>query len=907
MICVGAHERECGMGIFAFVQTIWASDLPVIGQISGLDVDTGTGSSQTLLIHDPATGTEARLTLGTGPLGTPLTGPSGTAGTQALVLGGRTRTIETATLARLGDRDSTLAYLDGVGFAGNLAVLHRLALDGQDYLFVGAAYGAGLASYRIGAGGALSPAFVLGDSTNRYLDGVTALDSIDAGGVQYLIAASTGENGLSVFRIGSGGVLAPTGSFGAAQNLPIDRPGALMTVEFDGRSYVLLASYGSSSLSVLEVRNDGTLLFVDQVIDSLETRFDGVGAMDVITVAGQVLVAVAGQDGGVSLFQMLPDGRLVHRETIIDTADMALDGVRELRFATIGDRIDLLVLGTRDSGLTRLTLDLGEAGLTGATGSAGNDVLSAPSGGAQLLGLAGDDILIDGTGPDTLFGGAGRDLFVLRPDGQADTIGDFNLAEDRIDLSGFDFLYSIDDLALGRLAGGATLRWGDEVLNILTGNGAPLGAADLGARLLLNADHVIIPDPVAIVGGAGNDTFVWSVRADTVDGGAGFDTMNYAGASSYAIVDLRNSANNAAAAVGDVLMNIEGLTGTAGDDFFTGDDLGNALTGLAGNDLLSGAGGNDWLTPGPGSDTIHGGSGADMVSFVDLARGVIADFNLGTARSGTDTNTLTDIENVTGTIFGDFIRGDAGDNRIRGLGDYDWLVGSGGNDFFDGGTGRDMISYVYADASVTVNLGTGRGMGGQAAGDTYVNVERITGSIYNDLIYGSEGADDFRGLGGYDWFVGSGGGKDRYDGGSGKDTVAYSPAASGVVASLLLGRGSGGDAARDLYTDIENLTGTSFDDILTGDNGRNVLRGLYGPDRLFGNGGVDRLTGGGSDDYLDGGSGWDYAIFSGNRDAYTVATSGAQTIVDRIAAGGEGTDTLVNIEVLQFADGFVFL
>ena len=157
------------------------------------------------------------------------------------------------------------------------------------------------------------------------------------------------------------------------------------------------------------------------------------------------------------------------------------------------------------------------------------------------------------------------------------------------------------------------------------------------------------------------------------------------------------------------------------------------------------------------------------------------------------------------------------------------------------------------------------------------------------------------------WGGWRGGGVDGLGGGFGKDAVACWLALAGVGAYRLLGRGSGGDAGRDLYTSIENRTGGSLNDVLTGDNGRNVLRGLYGADRLFGNGGVDRLTGGGSDDYLDGGAGWDYALFSGNRSDYTVTTSGAQTRVDQIASGGDGSDTLINIEALQFADGFIFL
>lgn len=343
--------------------------------------------------------------------------------------------------------------------------------------------------------------------------------------------------------------------------------------------------------------------------------------------------------------------------------------------------------------------------------------------------------------------------------------------------------------------------------------------------------------------------------------------------------------------------NADSLDGLAGDD---------TLTGLAGNDTLLGGEGNDFITPGAGSDSVDGGAGSDMVSFVDLGAAVIVDLQVGTARSGADTNTLTGIENITGTIFGDYILGDAGDNRLRGLGDYDWFVGSDGNDFYDGGTGRDMISYALAASGVSVDLGNGRGTNGQASGDRYVSIERVTGSGHADLIIGGDQAEDFRGLGGYDWFVGSGGGKDRYDGGSGRDTVAYSASTSGVTASLLLGRGSRGDADRDLYISIENLTGSSHDDILTGDNGRNILRGLYGEDTIFGNGGVDYITGGGSDDMLYGGAGWDVAVYDRDRTDYNVINNGSGYVVEALA-GNEGRDILFEFEAIQFADGLMYL
>jgi Ca2+-binding RTX toxin-like protein len=186
-----------------------------------------------------------------------------------------------------------------------------------------------------------------------------------------------------------------------------------------------------------------------------------------------------------------------------------------------------------------------------------------------------------------------------------------------------------------------------------------------------------------------------------------------------------------------------------------------------------------------------------------------------------------------------------------------------------------------------------------AAGDSYAHVERVTGSSHGDLFYGDAGPNDFRGLGGYDTFVGSAGGRERYDGGSGLDTVTYYQSAAGVTASLLLGYGSGGDASRDLYTSIENLTGSGHGDVLTGDHGRNSLRGLSGDDFLFGNGGVDRLQGGGGNDSIDGGAGSDYALFSGARAAYAVTRLDTDSV---LVIGPEGRDQLENVEYFQFDD-----
>ncbi|MFV0492331.1 MAG: CAP domain-containing protein, partial [Pseudorhodobacter sp.] len=99
-----------------------------------------------------------------------------------------------------------------------------------------------------------------------------------------------------------------------------------------------------------------------------------------------------------------------------------------------------------------------------------------------------------------------------------------------------------------------------------------------------------------------------------------------------------------------------------------------------GPSAMIGTAGPDWMTARNAGHAINGLGGSDMVSFVNIDDRMTIDLSTGTASGAGQDWTLSDIENVTGSVHGDTITGDDGDNRIRGLGDYDWLVGSEGAD-----------------------------------------------------------------------------------------------------------------------------------------------------------------------------------------------------------------------------------
>lgn len=399
--------------------------------------------------------------------------------------------------------DSTLgtlshALLDASGAPGKTTPVATSlgALKGvQSFTIIGGASGdlaalssygsAGLKLFQIGSNGALTLTGQIADSDKAHLGNISDAASLSLGGQDYLLTLSSLENGLTSFAMTGAGQAELIDSLGTRDLLPISGPVAMQVLSQAGQSFAVIASTGSSSLSVVRVNDMGCLFQTDHVIDDRSTRFYKASALDSFTLNGRSFVAVGGSDAGVTVMELLPGGRLAHLATGVFETGAGLFALRGLQAVVSGTTAWVFALDSHSDRLQRFDLDLSNLGGTflasagAATGSSLDDLVMGAAGDDILSGGAGDDRLVTGGGADTLTGGAGNDIFVFDTASDAVRISDFDLHKDRIDLSDWGRVYSVAALGITATADGCVIALNGHEVTLVAGTS--LGAASFTA------------------------------------------------------------------------------------------------------------------------------------------------------------------------------------------------------------------------------------------------------------------------------------------------------------------------------------------------------------------------------------------------------------------------------------------
>jgi Ca2+-binding RTX toxin-like protein len=350
-------------------------------------------------------------------------------------------------------------------------------------------------------------------------------------------------------------------------------------------------------------------------------------------------------------------------DTVVELAGEGTDRVNASISCVLGDNVENLTL-------------IGTMAIDG-TGNALNNVITGNAANNVLNGGEGDDNLNGGLGDDTLVGGVGNDRYTV------DSVDDVVV---ELAGEGTDSVYS-------------SLRYllGDNIENlVLTGTGTIDGVGNaLANHLTGNAgDNVLVGGDGndVLSGGAGTDRLLGGLGNDNLNGGAGDDVMEGGQGNDVYTVDsagdvVTELANEGTDTVNSSVSqqlggNVENLTltGSAAIDGL-GNELGNRITGNAGDNLLEGGAGINTLRGEAGNDTLRASStGTDYTTF----DGGVGD------------------DTIFGTQGGDTYLFDAGDGR-------DTITDTFGADRlrFGAGITQDDVQFSRIDDDMVMSIGMG--------------------------------------------------------------------------------------------------------------------------------------------------------------------------------------------------------
>jgi Ca2+-binding RTX toxin-like protein len=815
-------------------------------------------------------------------------------------------------------------------------------------------------------GGAGNDSLNGGDGSDTYLFGFTQNDGFDT-------YHDTGTSGIDRILANADHLAITLASgFGPASGIE----------QIDAGGHHAVSIQGSSGADVLDF-SATTLIGIDQIngaggADTItgsagDDTIAGAGGNDTLDGGGgsdTYLVGVTANDG----FDTYHDSGSTGTDQIVATVDhwaielaSGFGPASGIEIITAGANTDVWIQAAGGGA----TLDFSATTLIGITqivGGGGADTITGSAGSDTILGGGGADTLAGGGGNDWLDGGNGNDTYLVGPGDGFDTYHDSGAG-------GTDQILATADNTVIGVASGFGPGSGIEVISAAGHAGVTIGG-DVTDDVI-DLTSVTLKNIVSIDGGNGNDTITGSGGNDVITGGAGNDTLRGGGGADTLVGGAGNDSLDGGAAADTYLVGANDGFDTFADSGAAGPGQVDQILATADNTAIGIASG---FGPSSGIEVISA-NGHSGVSIQGDVTDDMLDFSA---------TTLVGITRIDGGAGNDTITGSAGDDVIVGGTGNDFLYGGNGSDTYLVGPGDGFDSYADNSVSGTnrilatndnVAIGLMSGFGGPGFGSgiqeisadghagvsiqgdatddifSFVGItltgitkidggagnDRITGTLFADVILGGDGDDQLTGLDGNDTLIG-GLGDDTLLGGAGDDTLVGGPGTNTMDGgagsdTYLVGPGDGINSIQDSGTDpsdvdrilatadntaillpdfapfgsntaggIEQISadghagvtieGGAFRDIYdftaTTLTGIAAIKGNDGDDQIFGSAGDDVIEGGAGNDTLFGGAGND--TLDGGADNDTLSGGvGNDTLIggpgNNTLDGGEGSDT----------------
>ncbi|WP_422028784.1 DUF4214 domain-containing protein [Roseovarius sp.] len=773
-------------------------------------------------------------------------------GTQSLSLGDGTDRV-TVDFSAFSEDVTFSAYRSGFPATYRYHVAetvdgsHRLTLhSAESFNFLGGAGNDNISTlYRSGDDklfGGAGDDTINGAAGNDIIDGGADNDNLSAGEGNDVVRGGAGNDTIDA---GEGGADAIDGGSGIDRlNLVRSSATQAFTFTFDGGSDTTLSLIDGTTITGVEIfsftsgsGDDDITYVMDATIDVQRTSLNLGDGFDRVTV------------------------------------DMSAytSGVRfdDDRFGNL-----LATSGNWDGSNWSQQLKISNAEAYNFLGGSGNDViyLQDVSGDHLVFGDDGDDeirthdgndILNGGGGNDSLTGGDGADTFVLSPGDGQDTITDFELGLDTIDLSAFD-RSDAEDAVENAAPGSAIITFSDGT--VLTIQGDNVTPETLSQNDIVFADNVE-PEGSLLIEGIAKEDEVLTADVSGVSDDDGIDPATETFQWQRDGIDIPGAEGSSYTLTQDDVQKQITVVYSYTDTFGTPESVTSAPTAPVENvnDPIQGF---IVLTGTPAVGETLTADGSDITDEDGIVEGSIT---WGWYRLNQSFQTV---------------------ERIPGAHQATYTVTEDDRGYYISPrfTYEDEFGGTGVRSSVGVYVNT------PPSGDVMITGLAEDGQTLTVDISGINEPDTIRdNTLTYQWR------RDGLDIVDATDTT-YEVTSDdvGFELSVHVTYLDGGNTREELTSAAVAITDAPQPQVLTGTPDPDVLTAGDGNDTLRGLGSNDTLTGSAGNDLIDGGPGRDTAIYSGDQASYTLTLSPTSaTLADR-RADGNGTDQLIDIEFLDF-------
>ncbi len=201
---------------------------------------------------------------------------------------------------QISNSDNTNYKLDG---AKGLAT----AVVGENtYLYVTGSVDDGITVFEVPEDFSQGLRFInsYGDKSSLELEGAGDVTTANIGGTNYLFVAGADDDGVSIFRINSGGSLSHV-----SRITNIDRPRTMTIEEIGGATFLFVGSFNDDKIYVYRINAAGMWTSITSVSDRADSLYqlNGVDDLTTAVVGGNTYLFVASSiDDGVSVFRVNP-------------------------------------------------------------------------------------------------------------------------------------------------------------------------------------------------------------------------------------------------------------------------------------------------------------------------------------------------------------------------------------------------------------------------------------------------------------------------------------------------------------------------------------------------------------------------------------------------------------------------